>query len=340
MPFFFEYGIIKKIFYHDLFFFLKGSFLMNDLIKEYAFKSTSGLCNMFVESYVPDPEVEIKGIVQISHGMAEHQSRYAPFARFLNTNGYVVFINDHLGHGKSIANYDELGYFGKRDGYIYLIDDMKKVNDIAREQYPGLPVILFGHSMGSFLSRFYVEKYGNTVDGAIFCGTSGANPAVDMGLAVIKAVTAAKGDHYRSQLINKLAFGSYNKRIKPARTDFDWLSTNKENVDKYIADPLCGFLFTTNGYRDLLKLLKVINRLEWYTSVRLDLPMLLISGEEDPVGNYGKGVKQVCDGLKDSKHENVEMKLYPGDRHEILNEQDRLDVYNDVLDWINKTLKK
>ena len=308
--------------------------------KEYLFESTSGLCNIFVESYLPKKDVPLKAVVQIAHGMAEHHERYEDFASFLNDNGYAVFINDHLGHGKSVANYDELGFFGKQDGYIHLVDDMKKVTDIIRQEYPDLPVIRFGHSMGSFLARLYTEKYGDALAGAVYCGTAGANPLAGVGLGLIKAITAVKGDHHRSKLVDKMAFGSYNKRIKPQRTAFDWLSTEKGNVDRYIADPLCGFLFTTNGYRDLMTLLTVVNRPDWYTSVPQDLPIYLIAGEEDPVGAYGKGVLEVHKGLEDTRHTNVKIKLFPGDRHAILNEQDREDVYKDVLAWLDGVVKK
>lgn len=303
--------------------------------KTYSFPSTSGLCDIFAWGYFPDDSVQVKGIIQIAHGMAEHHERYEDFIRYLNENGYVVFMNDHLGHGKSVANDGELGFFGKRAGYIHLVEDMKKLTEIAKRECPDLPFILFGHSMGSMLARLYTERYGNELQAAIYCGTAGQNPAAQPGIAIVKAIRSLKGDHYRSKFIDKLAFGSYNKKIKPQRTPFDWLTSDDAVVDRYIADPYCGFLFTTSGYQDLMGLIVVINRADWYTAVPENLPIYLVAGDADPVGNYGKGIKEVYQGLIDSKHNDVVMKLFKGDRHEILNERDKKEVYKSILDWIN-----
>lgn len=302
--------------------------------KIYSFKSSSGLCDIFAEGYFPADKKEIKGIIQIAHGMAEHHERYEDFIGFLNENGFAVFINDHLGHGKSVSDDSQLGFFGDKKGYIYLVEDMKKLTDIAVEEIPKKPVIIFGHSMGSFLARLYSERYGNNINAAIYCGTSGTNPAAPIGISVVKSIIKTKGTHHRSKLIDKLAFGTYNNKIKPQRTAFDWLTTVDSVVDEYISDPYCGFLFTACGYKDLMDLIVVINRSDWYTSVPQNLPVYLISGEDDPVGNYGKGVKQVYHNLIDTKHTDVSMKLFSGDRHEILNEKDRSDVYKTITDWI------
>ncbi|MCD7774268.1 MAG: alpha/beta hydrolase [Clostridiales bacterium] len=302
--------------------------------KTITFKSSSGLCDIFAEVYYPEKSGDIKAVIQIAHGMAEHHERYEDFISFLNDNGYAVFINDHLGHGKSVSSDSELGFFGKKAGYIYLVDDMKQLHDMAKEEFPDIPYILFGHSMGSFLARLFCERYGDTVDGAVFCGTSGPNSLASVGLPLIKAIASIKGDHYRSKFIDNMSFGSYNKKINPQRTSFDWLTSREDIIDQYIADPYCGFLFTTCGYRDLVTLIILVNRADWYTSVPSDLPVYIISGDADPVGNYGKGVTEVYRNLIDSNHSNVTMKLYAGDRHEILNEKDNKDVYNDILSWI------
>lgn len=302
--------------------------------KTFTFQSSSKLSEIFVALYFPSADIEVKGVIQIAHGMAEHHERYEDFISVLNSNGYIVYINDHLGHGKSVANDSELGYFGKKNGYLYLVEDMKKITDIIKNENSGLPVILFGHSMGSMLARLYSEKYGNELTAAIYCGTCGANPAAGPGIAIVNAIAKIKGNHHRSEFINKLAFGAYNKRFNPQRTAFDWLTTDNDIVDKYIADPYCGFLFTTYGYRDLMNLIVVINRNEWFTAVPLELPIFLIAGEEDPVGNYGKGIHEVYNKLVDSKHTDVSIKLFSGDRHEILNEKDKNDVYKAVLSWL------
>ncbi len=307
-------------------------------IKAYSYKSSSSLCNISAKGYFPDSKENIKAVVQIAHGMAEHSERYESFIDFLNKNGIAVFINDHLGHGKSVADESQLGFFGTKNGYIYLVEDMKQLTDIAKNEVPEKPFILFGHSMGSFLSRLYSERYGDELSAAIFCGTAGSNPAAALGIAIIKAMIKFKGTHFRSKFINNLAFGTYNNKIKNARTPFDWLTTDDAIVDKYIADSLCGFLFTLCGYKDLMELLVVINRQDWFTSVPLNLPIYLISGDADPVGAYGKGVKQVYGNLIDANHTDVSMKLFSGDRHEILNEKDNNDVFRNVLSWIETVI--
>ena len=299
----------------------------------FTFTSSSKLADIYACRYTPAENIKPKAVIQIAHGMAEHHERYEEFIEFLTSNGYAVYINDHLGHGKSVKETSELGYFGENNGYLYLVEDMKILTEIAKADYPDLPVILFGHSMGSMLARLYSEKYGKLLKGAVYCGTTGANAAAGAGIAIIKIIAKFKGDHYRSKLINNLAFGTYNNKTEK-KTTFDWLTTDNAIVDKYIADPLCGYLFTTNGYRDLLTLMQVISRNDWYTSVPKELPVYLIAGDADPVGAYGKGVQSVYQGLVDTNHNDVSIKLYNGDRHEILNEKDKSDVFNDILNWI------
>ena len=306
--------------------------------KIYSYKSSSGLCEIHACGYFPADKKMIKGIIQIAHGMAEHHARYEDFAEFLNENGFAVFINDHLGHGKSAADDSELGFFGEKLGYTYLVEDMKKLRDIAVNEISDTPFILFGHSMGSFLARLYSERYGNELDGVIYCGTAGANPAATIGLTLVKSIIATKGSHYKSKLIDRLAFGAYNSKFKPARTKFDWLTTDENIVGKYVADPYCGFIFTACGYKDLMEMIVMVNRTDWFTKVPVNLPVYLIAGDDDPVGNYGKGIKQVYNNLIDTKHTDVSMKLFNGGRHEILNEKNRNDVYNNIIAWINTLL--
>lgn len=304
--------------------------------KDITFESTSGLAVISAKSFSP-AEGDVKGVIQIAHGMAEHKSRYDWFAEICVNAGYAVFINDHLGHGKSVRNDGELGFFGRRDGYLCLVDDMHALTLIAKKEYPGKPFILFGHSMGSFLARMYTEIYGEELDAAIYCGTSGPNPAAGVGIALINTIEKAKGDHYRSSLVNNMAFGSYNKRTEK-RTPFDWLTKDQAAVDAYIEDKYCGFLFTTAGYRDLMKVLQEVNRDEWFRTVPQDLPIYLVAGAEDPVGAYGKGVTTVYNKLTATGHSDVTIKLYPGDRHEIHNELDKEAVMADTIAWIDSKI--
>lgn len=312
---------------------------MNGTCTAYTYKSSSGLCDISAWGYFPADNIKVKGIVQIAHGMAEHHKRYEDFISYLNDNGYAVFINDHLGHGKSVSDDSQLGFFGTENGWKNIVDDTKNLTDIAKSELPDVPVILFGHSMGSFVARLYSTLYGDEINGAIYCGTAGANPAAGVGIGVVKSIIKIKGTHYRSKLIDKLAFGTYNSKIKSARTSFDWLTSDNDIVDKYIEDKYCGFLFTACGYRDLMEMIVEINRPEWFLAVRKDLPIYLIAGNADPVGNYGKGIKEVYRNLANTGHSDVTIKLFDGDRHEILNEKDKSDVYRSVLSWLNAIIE-
>lgn len=306
-------------------------------VKEFTFESVSGLGNVYVRCHLPDDISNVKAIFQISHGMAEHSKRYDRFAKKLCERGYAVFVNDHIGHGKSVKDDSMLGYFGKKDGWANLVKDQRKLTELARKECPGVPIVMFGHSMGSFICRAYTGKY-HDVDAAVYCGTGGPNPAAGIGKAVASTVAKLKGEKYRSSLIDKMAFGSYNKNFQ-GKTDFDWLSGDEDEVELYLEDKYCGFLFTASGYHDLFSILSFVSTDEWAKSVPDELPILLVSGDSDPVGDYGKGVKKVYNMLTQSGHTNVELKLYPGARHEILNEINRNEVMEDIMDFTDSVLK-
>ena len=302
---------------------------MNYTKTEFTFPSCSGLVEIHAAKYIPNTEV--KAIFQIAHGMAEHFERYEKFIDALCANGFAVYTNDHIGHGKSVSEKCEKGFFGK-DGYKTVVADMAKLTSIAKEEYGALPYVLFGHSMGSFMVRVYAAdpSYNTMIDKLIACGTAGANPGAGIGIGLCNCIAAFKGEHHRSKMIDGIAFGAYNKKFE-GRTNFDWLTKDNDIVDAYIADEDCGYLFTVNGYKGLFGALKSANGKGWENKVPKSLPVLLIAGADDPVGNYGKGVKEVYDKLKASGHE-VDIKLYPNARHEILNESDTFDnVVADVL---------
>ncbi|NLP48031.1 MAG: alpha/beta hydrolase [Clostridiales bacterium] len=306
---------------------------------EYTYPSSTGIADIYARSWAPKDKEKVKGVLQIAHGMAEHGERYEGFAHYMADKGYAVFANDHIGHGKSMNDFEERGFFGLRDGWLGFVNDAKALTDLAREKYPDIPVILFGHSMGSFIARGYCEKFGEQLDGAIFCGTSGKNPLAGIAVQMASFIATVKGHMYRSKFINKAAFGAFNKRIENPKTDFDWLSRDEEEVDKYMNDKFCGFLFTAVGYRDMSTILQKVSGKSWYQNLPPDLPMLLVSGQMDPVGDYGKGVQQVFRDLRKSGHKNVLIKLYKDDRHEILNELDKEDVYKDLEQWCDKLLE-
>lgn len=306
--------------------------------KEFFFPSVSGLADIHACSFFPEDKESVRAVIQIAHGMAEHLERYEKFAGVLCENGFAVYINDHLGHGKSVKNDDELGYFGEKDGWKNFIDDCHQLMQIAKKENPGKPYIFFGHSMGSFVAREFTKCYAEKLSGAVFCGTAGPNPAAGAGIAVAKLIGKMKGSHYRSKFIDNLAFGTYNKQFE-GRTSFDWLTRDNDEVDKYIADKYCGFLFTAYGYRDMFSLLSRVSSKKWAEEYSKNLPVLLISGSKDPVGANGKGVEQVFNMLKDAGKNNVTMHLYEDARHEILNESKCFDkVCKDVIDWADSVL--
>ena len=305
--------------------------------KEFYFPSVSGLADIHAASFMPE-EKEVKAVLQIAHGMAEHLERYEAFAEVLCENGIAVYINDHLGHGKSVKNDDELGYFGEKAGWKNFIGDCYRLTRMAKDENPGKPFIFFGHSMGSFVARAYSLEYANDIDGAIYCGTAGPNPAAGMGSLIAAAIGKIKGDHYRTKLVDKIAFGAYNNKFEQ-RTPFDWLSRDQFQVDKYVADKYCGFLFTAYGYRDLTSLLGFVSGKKWFESLDKELPVLIISGAMDPVGNFSKGIDQVCEKLEAAGKKNFKKILYPDGRHEILNESALFDkVCEDVIEWIEETI--
>lgn len=305
--------------------------------KEFYFPSVSGLADIHAASYLPE-EKEVKAVLQIAHGMAEHLERYEAFAEVLTENGIAVYINDHIGHGKSVKNDDELGYFGEKAGWKNFIGDCYRLTRMAKDENPGKPFIFFGHSMGSFVARAYCLEHANDIDGAIYCGTAGPNPAAGAGSLIASVIGKIKGDHHRSKLVDKIAFGAYNNKFEQ-RTAFDWLSRDQFQVDKYIADKYCGFLFTAYGYRDLTSLLGFVSGKSWFEKLDKDLPVLIISGAMDPVGNFGKGIDQVCAKLSDAGKKNVKKILYPDGRHEILNEAALFDkVCEDVIEWVGNII--
>ena len=281
------------------------------------------------------PEGEIKGVVQIIHGMAEYAERYAPFAEYLNANGFAVCADDHLGHGLSVRSSNDLGYFNKRRDTNIIIQDIRALQLAVKKQVGSVPYFIMGHSMGSFFCRKYISQYGGDFSGAVIMG-SGFKSSVTLNAALFFVGLNALfcGWRNRSKFIKKLAFGSYNKRFSPARTENDWLSESSENVDKYEADALCGFDFTNNGYSVLFNIIKQACSHEVINAVPKNLPVLFVAGKNDPVGDYGKGVQKAYDKFKKAGVQEVDITLYDNGRHEILNDNCSEKVKEDVLAFI------
>lgn len=299
--------------------------------KEFYYPSSCGNCEIHAISWKPAGEV--KAVVQLVHGMAEYANRYEDMAKYYAEKGYAFYACDHLGHGKSVNENYELGYFGENERGHVFVDDVKKLTDIAKMENPGKPMIIYGHSMGSFITRVYLSKYGDAVDAAVVCGTAGPNPAIGVAKFLTKILNKTR-PHKGGKLMNTMAFMGWNGKTEK-RTQFDWLSVDTDNIDKYIADPLCGFLFTNNGFRALITLNDYINAEEVYAGTP-DLPIYLIYGEGDPVGGYGKGIAQVKDAYEKSGHTKVSVKAWPDARHEIHNESAiATAVFDDVQAWID-----
>ncbi len=285
------------------------------------------------------PEGEVKGVVQIIHGMAEYAERYAPFAQFLTSHGFLVCADDHLGHGKSVKSEADLGYFNDQKDYKIVIADIRELQLRVQEQAPAAPYFVLGHSMGSFFCRTYISMFGGDFAGAIIMGSGFKSKlTLNTALFAVKLNALFKGWRNRSKVIKNLAFGSYNKRFKPERTENDWLSVNTENVDRYNADPLCGVEFTNNGYKILFSIIKRACSSETIKAVPKDLPVFFVAGAEDPVGDYGKGVLKAYNKFKAAGVKDASVKLYENSRHEILNDDCKQEVSNDILAFINSHL--
>lgn len=304
---------------------------------EFYYDSSDGKTKIHGVKWIP--ENGIKAVLQISHGMLEHIERYYDFAEYMSEQGILVVGNDHLGHGSSIVNEENRGYFDEDDGNKVLIEDMHKLFSIIKSENADKPYFILGHSMGSFLTRQFITIYGNEIDGAIISGT-GQQPVgrIKFGMFVTKLIAYFKGWNYRSKFVDHLVLGGNNKKFEPARTKFDWLTRDDDIVDNYISDSRISVIFTLNGFYNLFNGILKMNEQENLKLIPKDLPMIFLSGDMDPVGNFSKDVIKAFNIYKNLGMKNISMKLYNGDRHEILNEIDREQVYEDILLWISDFL--
>ena len=300
---------------------------------EFTFLSADGKTPIHAVEWLP--EGQARAVLQISHGVSEYILRYEPFAEYLTAQGFAVAGHDHLGHGQSVAEGSARLYFGPRGSWNWVVDDIDQRRNLAKAKFPQVPYFLMGHSMGSFLARTYLIRYPCAVDAAVIMGTGQMSPAIIAGGKAVAAEEAHRvGEDQTSSLVDKLAFGAYNKRFAPNRTGFDWLSLNQDNVDRYMADPLCGGNATIGLFREMLGGLSFIAKPENLKRMNLNIPVLFISGEMDPVGDCGKGVKRAFESFRKAGVRDVSLKLYPELRHEILNETCRETVYEDIYQWL------
>ncbi len=304
-------------------------------METFTYPSKTGVCDICAHKWLPDGELAAKpkAVIQIAHGMAEHSKRYDDIANYLTGLGYVVYANDHAGHGESINGKGEKGFFAEKDGWSCVVEDMRTLHDISKREYPSTKMVLYGHSMGSFLARTYASRFPDDFDAFIFSGTAGRNPAIGIAKLMAKLQIKKNGLHGRSHLLNKLAFGAYNKRVKDPKSINSWLSTREDIVTAYDQDDLCGFSFTCAAYRDLFDGLDEISGMKWANKVK-NVPIYLLAGTDDPVGNYGKGVIEVCETLKKAGKTKVVLQLYNKGRHEMHNESNRQEVYRGIAAFL------
>ena len=305
--------------------------------KDFYFNSSTGKNKIHARMCVPDAEP--RAIVQIIHGIAEYIDRHHEFMSFLADNGIIAVGTDHLGHGKSIESEEQTGFFAYDNGWDYVVRDEEVLRLAMHENYPELPIIVFGHSMGSFMARTLLIRYPDAFNAAIISGTGNQGAAlVNGGLIMGNLVTGLNGAHHYSKFLNNLAFGSYNKIYDNPKTEYDWLSRDEANVQKYIDDPLCGFIPSCSLFRDMMTGVKFITNKKNLTAMNKDMPVYFMSGDMDPVGECGKGVQKAYNNFLEAGMKDVSIKLYPGGRHEMLNEINKDEVYTDILAWLGSKI--
>lgn len=302
--------------------------------KEFYYKSRNEKNKVRAVEWTPE-DGKVRAVLQISHGMAEHIDRYADFADFMTKQGFVVVGNDHLGHGKTVASDKDFGYFTENNGALIVVRDVHRLKKKTQEKYPGVPYFVLGHSMGSYIIRNYIARYGKGVEGCIILGTGWQNRAeLKAGIIFMEICKLISGDRHRNTMATRLTFGKYLSHIENPRTESDWICTDEKVVDEFKKDKLADFIFTTNGFKVLFNLVQGACNDANARKVPTDLPLYLSAGAEDPVGQYGKGVMKTYDMYLEAGIRDLKVKIYPRMRHEILNEIGKETVYQNILDWL------
>lgn len=301
----------------------------------FTFRSSDGT-EIFARKWLPEDPQKRKAAVQIAHGYAEHIGRYDAFAGKLAEAGIVVYGNDHRGHGRTNGNAGEAICFADDEGFDKVVADMRALTEIIQSENPAIPLFLFGHSMGSMLTRRYIQLYGDDLAGTVLSGSGVfSNALLKLGTVVAASEIKRKGRAHPSRLLDKLVFQNLNRGFKPARTDLDWLSRDEAEVDKFLADPLRGKIGSSGYFHDFFNGLLAMNDAVNIQSIPKDLPMLFISGTADPVGGKGgKGIVQTGRAYQQIGLQDVSYKLYEGARHELLNETNKGEVTQDIIEWI------
>jgi alpha-beta hydrolase superfamily lysophospholipase len=304
----------------------------------FSFKDRKGV-NIFVYKWVP--KTKPKAVVQIFHGMAEHSLRYERFAKALTDKGYIVYSNDHRGHGKTAGSVINLGDLGAKDGLNLLVQDEYELTQSIKSEFPKLTYFIFSHSMGSFLAQEYITRYGREIDGVILAGSAGPyGPILYMGIIISFFIKLFKGNLHYGRFLYRLTFGAYNKSFMPLRTKYDWISRDPVEVDKYKNDPYCGFYLTDQFFFDFYSFLSHLHKKEKLENIPKKLPVFIISGSMDPVSNKTLLIQKLLEIYHDYSIRKVDYKFYAGARHELLNETNRNEVTEDIINWLEKTRKE
>lgn len=300
--------------------------------------STNGLYDLHLYTYTPRKPPRF--LLQITHGMCEYLERYEPFIRYLTGQGVLVAGHDHAGHGSSIRTLEDLGYFSDDPFDLTLVKDLKNVSDHFADRYPHLPHIILGHSMGSFVLRKYLMKFGRSLSGVLISGTGGTNAGIAPGIALAKSISGVRGERYRSSFFNSVFFNGFNKKFKEEPSPFAWLSRDPKILTAYEKDPKCNFVFTLNAFKGFLAIMRDVTTEDWALKLPKDVPFHLFSGKNDPVGAYGKGVLETYASLQAAEVRNVTVKLYEDGRHEMLNELNKKEVFSDLLTRMEEMIKE
>ena len=306
--------------------------------KEFTLNSEDNT-GIHIYEWLPDNKDDIKAVVQIAHGMAEQAGRYGHFAEFLCNNGFAVYANDHRGHGKTAGDLRNVGYIAKKQGWDKLVGDIELISNDILKKHAEKPLFLMGHSMGSFAVRTCLITKEIPVSGAIISGTADDPGLLGVvGKILTRFMMIFYAGNHPSPLLDNMSFGAFNKPFQPNRTKFDWLSRDNEQVDKYVQDPYCGGVFSLKFFNDMLGGLLFASKVENMMKMNHDLPLLMFSGDQDPVGGQGKGVKAVYHKFKKAGMKDITFKLFEGGRHEMINETNNEEVYDLVVDWLKKQL--
>jgi len=303
--------------------------------RELNYPSANGTNDVYAYVWAPEAGQAIRGVVQIAHGMAEHALRYEAFARFLTGKGFLVCANDHVGHGRSA---DVFGYFGEHNGHKTLAKDAYRLFCIMKKEYPEVPYVLFGHDMGSLIMRYICSLWGIEFDGVILSGTGKMREGSPS--AFVSMLGGIRGHKRETRMFDRMKIRAMNCEFKGEDARFAWMTRDTKEIERIKTDPLMGFTFTYAGLRDVLKLNEIVSGKQWAVRMPKDLPVYLFSGQNDPMGGYGREVLKIYERLVNEDCENVEIKLYEGARHDMLFELNKDAVYADVLQWLEGTVLK